>query len=103
VCRKFFPVEKRQRKEKVPEALPSGTRFRPSALAFVPRPPEERFRLVQFSERPGTMFLPIPTHDVLATQSLHHKLFLPVFHDTIEVDGLALCVYHFHDFVLLFD
>lgn len=97
MCRKFFPVEKRQRKEKVPEALPSGTRFRPSALAFVPRPPEERFRLVQFSERPGTMFLPIPTHDVLATQSLHHKLFLPVFHDTIEVDGLPGFVEHLHN------
>lgn len=97
VCGKFFPVEKRQRKEKVPETLPSGTQSRPSAFAFVPCPPEERLRLVQFSERPGTMLLPIPTHDVLATQSLHHKLFLPVFHDTIEVDSLPGFVEHLHN------
>ena len=93
----FFPVEKRQRKDKVPEALPSGTQARPSAFAFVPCPPEERLRLVQFSERPGVMLLPIPTHDVLAAQSLHHKLFLSVFHDTIEVDSLPGFVEHLHN------
>ena len=68
----------------------------------VPSPPEERLRLVQFSERPGAMLLTVTPHNMLTIQSLHHELLPAILHNPVEVDGLALCVYHFHDLYPLY-
>lgn len=92
-----FSGGKRQRKEKVPEALPSGTRFRPSALALIPSPPEERLRLVQFRERPEAMLLTVTPHNMLTIQSFHHELLPAILHNPVEVDSLALCIDHLHN------